>query len=186
MPATTPASVNGIDVPALSAAIDAIRADPPKGKTTWTIHSKWVGGTRTDHHVKGCSIGGGFIERPFTIKVDEPKELCGTNDYANPQEYLLAAINACMMVGYSAVAALMGIKLTKLEVETKGDIHLHGFLGIDEKVAPGYLGLEQTVRVAGSGTKEQFAKLHDVVRATSPNYYNITTAVPLKSRMIVE
>ena len=52
------------------------------------------------------------IGRHFVISIDEPLELCGTNQYPNPQEYLLAATNACMIVGYVAVAALMGVKLT--------------------------------------------------------------------------
>ena len=46
------------------------------------------------------------VTKDFTIRVDEPYELCGANQFANPQEYLLAALNACMIVGYSAVCAL--------------------------------------------------------------------------------
>jgi uncharacterized OsmC-like protein len=179
-------AINGIDVASLSASINAIKADPSKGETSWRVLSRWMGGTRSDHHVRGYVIGGAFVERPFVIKIDEPHELAGTNQYPNPQEYLLAATNACMMVGYSAVAALMGIRLDKLEVETTGGIDLRGFLGISEHVAPGYLALEQTVRISGNASAEQFARLHDIVRATSPNYFNITHAIPTNSRMIVE
>ena len=39
-----------------------------------------------------------------------------------------------MIVGYSAVCALQGIKLEELRIETEGDIDLRGFLGI------GFLG----------------------------------------------
>lgn len=180
------AATNGIDTTALRGAIDAIKADAAAGQTNWTIRSRWVGGTRADHHIAGCTIGGQYIERPFVLKTDEPQALCGTNQFANPQEYLLAGMNACMMVGYAAVAALMGIKLTKLEVETTGDIDLRGFLGLAPGVPAGYPKLEQVVRIAGDGTREQFAKLHDTVRATSPNYYNITRAVPTESVMVVE
>jgi uncharacterized OsmC-like protein len=180
------AATNGIDVAALRGTVDAIKADPTKGRTSWCIRSRWMGGTRSDHHVGGCGIGGQFIERPFVIKTDEPHQLCGTNQFANPQEYLLASINACMMVGYAAVAGLMGIRLTKLEVETTGDIDLRGFLGLAPDVPAGYPKLEQTVRIAGSGTPEQFARLHDTIRATSPNYFNITRAVPTNSTLIVD
>jgi len=99
---------------------------------------------------------------------------------------LMAGLNACMMVGYAAVAATMGITLTKLEVETKGDIDLRGFLGIDATVPAGHRGLTQTVHIAGDATDEQFARLHDVIRATSPNFYNTTKAIPLESRLVVE
>lgn len=182
----TPSTINGIDVPALRESIEAIRTNPSLGATRWKINSRWDGGTRSDHRVAGFEIGGEFVERPFTIKVDEPKELGGTNHYANPQEYLLAALNACMVVGYSAVAALMGITLTALEIETSGNIDLQGFLAISDRIPAGYPSLEQTVRVSGDGTAEQFAKLHDAVRATSPNFFNLTRDVPVNSRMIVE
>lgn len=185
-PAPTQATVNGIAVAELRQSIDAIGADNTRGHTSWCVNSQWMGGTRSDHHIEGCSIGGQFVKRPFVIKVDEPQELAGTNQFANPQEYLLAALNACMMVGYTAVAALMGVKLTKLEVQTRGDIDLRGFLGIGDRVPAGYVALEQEVHIAGSGTPEEFSRLHDIVRATSPNFFNITRAVPVRSRMIVE
>lgn len=177
---------NGIDTAALRSAIDAMAADPAKAQTGWSITSRWQGGTRSDHHVQSFSIGGQVVRRPFVIKVDEPLELCGTNQHANPQEYLLAALNACMMVGYSAVSALMGVKLTKLEVVTTGDIDLRGFLGIDPAVPAGYERLKQEVRIAGDGTPEQFEQIHATVRATSPNFFNINRAVAVQSELVVE
>lgn len=185
-PAALPATVNGINVVALQDCAEAVKRNPAEGKTSWSVASVWKGGTRSDHNVNGCSIGGKFIPRAFTMRSDEPEELCGTNRFANPQEILMAGLNACMMVGYAAVAATMGITLTRLEVETKGDIDLRGFLGIDAAVPAGYRGLSQTVHIAGDGTEEQFARLHDVIRATSPNFYNMTKAIPLDSRLVVE
>lgn len=178
--------INGIDVAALRACVADVTRSPERGKTSWSIQSVWKGGTRSDHHVTQIAIGGTNIPRGFTIAIDEPLELCGTNQFANPQEYLLAALNGCMMVGYSAVASLMGITLTRLEVSTSGDIDLRGFLGIAPSVAAGYPELEQEVRIAGSGTEEEFRRLHDIVRATSPNFFNITRAIPVKSRMTVQ
>ena len=178
--------LNGIDLEALRSAIARIEADPDRGQTRWKIRSQWVGGTRSDHHVDGFEIGGQMVDRRFKIRIDEPCELTGTNQFANPQEYLLSAMNACMMVGYVAVATVMGVKLTKLEVETTGDIDLRGFLGIDETVKPGYDSLKQVVHIAGNGTPEQFAKMHEVVKRTSPNYFNVTTPIRVESEMVVE
>jgi uncharacterized OsmC-like protein len=179
-------TVNGIDVTALKETIAAIEANPDAGQTRWTVKSRWDGGTRTDHFVDGVDIGGQKVDREFRIQIDEPCELCGTNQYANPQEYLLAATNACMMVGYATVAAVMGVKLTKLELEITGDIDLRGFLDIDANVARGYERLHYTVRIAGDGTREQFEKMHEVVQRTSPNYYNISNPIKLTSDLVVE
>jgi len=179
-------TVNGINVSALRQAIAAMTEKPEEATTQWRVKSRWVGGTRTDHFVDGYGLGGQTIDRQFQIQVDEPRELCGTDQFANPQEYLLAATNACMMVGYTAVAAVMGVRLTKLELEVTGEIDLRGFLDIDRSVPPGYRSLHFTVRVAGDGTREQFEKMHEVVRRTSPNYYNMSHAIELKTDLVIE
>ena len=186
MSTKTTSKINGIDVEALQGAIDAVAENPAAGATSWKVRSEWVGGARTDHFVEGTRIGGKELDRSFVLRADEPYELCGNNEYANPQEYLMAGLNACMMVGYSAVAALMGIELEKLEIELDGDIDLRGYLGIDPHVAPGYEGLRQTVRIAGNATQEQLEELHRTVLATSPNFFNITNSIPVNSKLILE
>jgi len=177
--------LNGIDVEALQGAIEAVKADPAAGATFWKVRSEWVGGARADHVTEGTRIGGETPDRRFKLSTDEPLELCGTNEHANPQEYLMAGLNACMMVGYAAVAALMGIELKSLEVELEGDIDLRGFLGIDPSVARGYENLRQTVRISADASREQLEQLHATVQDTSPNFYNITRAIPTRSQLVV-
>jgi hypothetical protein len=80
----------------------------------------------------------------------------------------------------------MGVTLTKLELEIVGDIDLRGFLDIDPNAPRGYRSLHYTVRIAGDGTPVQFEKMHEVVRRTSPNYYNITNPIELTGDLVVE
>lgn len=183
---TLTTKINGIDVAALKQAIANITANPDAGQTRWKVTSRWNGGAQTDHLVDGVDIGGQRIDRKFQIQIDEPCELCGTNQHANPQEYLLAATNACMMVGYATVAAVMGVTLTNLELEITGDIDLRGFLDIDASVPRGYESLHYTVRIAGDGTRAQFEKMHEVVQRTSPNYYNMANPIKMESTLVVE
>lgn len=179
------ATVNGINTSDLEGAIDAITANPANGQTRWCVKSRWIGGTRSDHHVESFRIGVVDVPRTFKLSSDEPRELCGTNEHPNPQEYFLSALNACMMVGYAAVAARMGVNLSKIEVCTTGDIDLRGFLGIDPSVPAGYESLQQTVHLAGDATPEQLTRIHNIVKATSPNYFNVTRAVPTNSRLVI-
>ena len=181
-----PAVVNGINVDDLFALIDGVRRDAAKGKTNWRVITTWQGQTRSRAQVEGFGIGGERVPRRFSIDIDEPCELGGSNRFANPQEHLLAALNACMMVGYVAQCAVRGITLESLEIETDGKIDLRGFLGIDPAVAPGYETLSYTVRIKGSGTKEQFAEIYEAVMATSPNFYNVSRPVTLKPSLVVE
>jgi uncharacterized OsmC-like protein len=180
-----PEAINGIDTIALRGAIEAIAENLELGQTNWRVSSEWRGGTRSDARVTQYQIGGERIEKDFTIQVDEPFELCGSNQFPNPQEYLLAALNACMMVGYAALCALEGIELDELRIETEGDIDLRGFLGIDGSVRPGYDQLRQTVVLRGDGTPEQFERIHSIVLRSSPNYFNVSTAVPVRARLVV-
>lgn len=182
---TKTAMLNGIDTEKLQSAIDEIKQDHTKATTRWEVTSHWKGGARSDTRVTHCSIGGKRIPKDFTIRVDEPIELCGTDQYPNPQQYLLAALNACMIFGYSAVCAHQGIELEDLRIETEGEIDLRGFLGLDATVKPGYEQLRYTVYVKGKGTPEQFEQIHRTVMTTSPNYFNLATAIPLKPRLVV-
>lgn len=183
--ATEPRVVNGINVDDLEALVDSVRDDPSNGKTCWRVTNAWRGRTRSRACVEGFEIAGERVDRRFAIDIDEPTELGGGNAYANPQEYLIAALNACMTVGYVALAALKDIELQSLEIETTGEIDLRGFLGLDVEVPPGYEGLNTVVRIKGSGTEEAFAEIHELVMATSPNVYNITKAVRLNSTLVV-
>lgn len=182
---TQPTTLNGINTDALRGAIEAVRLDPAKGMTHWQVTSHWRGGARSDTRVTEYVIGGRRVPKDFTIRIDEPLELCGTNQFANPQEYLLAALNACMIVTYVAYCALEGIELEELRIETDGDIDLRGLFSLDPAVRAGYDQLRYTVHIKGNGTPEQFERIHRIVMTASPNYFNLARAIPLKSRLVV-
>lgn len=179
-------TVNGLDVDALHGVINEVKNDPAKGIVEFKVKTAWHGQTRSQTSVESYKLGGNEIKRRFTISADEPLELLGENTAANPQELLMAALNACMSVGYVAGAAVQGITLSKLEIETIGQLDLRGFLGIDANVKPGYDSLQYVVRIAGNGTPEQFREIHENVIKTSPNYFNVSRPVRLDAKLEVE
>jgi uncharacterized OsmC-like protein len=183
---TTPNIVNGINVDDLKALIAGVAEDASKGKTNWRVATTWQGQARSRSEVTGFGIGGEDVPRRFSFEIDEPLELGGGNEFANPQEHLIAALNACMTVGYVAQCAVRGITLESLEIETEGEIDLRGFLGVDPSVSNGYESLSYTVRIKGDATEEQFAEIHEAVQATSPNFYNVSQAVRLNPKLVVE
>jgi len=181
-----PAVINGIDVEFVTAAVKAVAADSAVGQTHWQVSSDWKGGARSDTRVSSYRIGGQTVNKDFTVKIDEPIELGGTNQYANPQEYLLSAVNACMIVTYVVYAALHGITLESLRIDTEGDIDLRGLFSLDASVKAGYEELRYTVHIKGDGTPEQFEQLHRTVMSASPNYYNMANGIAMKSRLVIE
>ena len=167
-------------------AVDEFKRDASKATTSWRVATTWQGQARSRAEVTGFRIGGEDVPRRFTFDIDEPYELGGSNRLANPQEHLIAALNACVTVGYVVQCTVRGIILESLAIESEGEIDLRGFLGIDPNVANGYESLRYTVRIKGNGTKEQFAEVHDAVMATSPNFYNVSRPVALKPTLVVE
>lgn len=178
--------INGIDTEALKGAMAAISQDASKGVCKFQVSTRWRGGTKTETSVDSWAIGGEEKPRGFTIRTDEPPELLGEGVEANPQEVLFAGLNACMMVGYSTCCAMHGIKLKSLSIETKGELDLRGFLGLDPNVKPGYEEVHYTVRIKGDGTPEQFEQVHRTVMASSPNYFNIANPIRMVPHLVVE
>lgn len=185
MTTTSSATINGVDTEALKQVMAEVSEEPAKGLVTFAVTSTWKGGTRSDAHVSGFELGGERVTRDFTIPVDEPEELLGTNVFPNPQEYLLAALNGCMIVGYAAAAAMEGVTLSKLQIEADGDIDLRGFLGL-APVRPGYEELRYTVRIAGDGTEEQMRAIHESVQNHSVNRDNLANPIKLVPELVVE
>jgi uncharacterized OsmC-like protein len=182
----TSSRVNGLDLDALNEVVQEITRDPRKGMVAFRVRSAWRGQTRSRSTVDSYTIGGQEVHRHFEVDVDEPHELLGQNSAPNPQEMLMTALNACIMVGYVAGAAVKGIALEKVEIETAGELDLRGFLGIDPDVRPGYEAIRYTVRIKGNGTPEQFREIHETVMKTSPNYFNVSRPIRIDAALEVE
>jgi uncharacterized OsmC-like protein len=177
--------VNGIDRAALSEMVDAIGQEPGLAKTGFEVTTRWAGQTRSETVVEGFTLGGKRIERQHRIVADEPCELLGTDSAPNPQELLMAAFNACIMVGYVAGAATRGIRLDSVEIRTRGTLDLRGFLGLSDDVAPGYESMDYEVRIKGDATPAQFEEIHQGVMKTSPNYFNFSRPIRVNGSLLV-
>lgn len=175
--------VNGLDLEALDAAVAAIEQDVASGSVQFKVKTEWRGQTRSESIVESCKIGGETVPRAFTIVADEPNELLGSNSAPNPQELLMSAVNACMIVGYVAQAAVRGVELDDCRIETEGELDLRGFLGLDDSVPPGYRRINYTVHLSGSGTREQYEEIHQAVMSTSPNYFNLAQPIQMCGRL---
>ncbi len=97
----------------------------------------------------------------------------------------MAAVNACMMVGYVAGASLRGVNLESVEILTKGKLDLRGFLGLSDEVIPGYESIDYEVRIKGDGTAEDYEAIHQTVMKTSPNYFNLSRPIAMNAKLTV-
>jgi uncharacterized OsmC-like protein len=174
---TVKSRVNGLDLVALGETVEAIEKDASKAVVAFDVTTSWTGQTRSESTVTGYTLGGERIARSHKIVADEPCELLGRDSAPNPQELLMAAFNACIMVGYVAGASVNGIRLDSVEIKTRGELDLRGFLGLSDEVLPGYESIAYEVTIKGDGTPEQFEEIHKNVLKTSPNYFNISRPI---------
>jgi len=179
------ARVNGLDLKALGDVVEAIEKDAGQAKAAFEVTTRWAGQTRSESVVEGFTLGGERVSRTHKIVADEPFELLGGDSAPNPQELLMAAFNACITVGYVAGASIKGINLESLEIRTRGELDLRGFLGLSDTVPPGYEEIEYQVRIKGDGSREQSEEIHQTVLKTSPNYFNISRPIRVNATLSV-
>lgn len=172
--------VNGVDTGQLFATIDAVKADPSKARCAFFATTRWKHGTVSDCEVSRYELGGETIPQQYTMRVDEPAALLGTDQAPNPQMMLFAAINACVLNTFVVNASARGIHLESLELDLEGELDLRGFLAIDEHVNPGYDELRILFRVRADATREQLQQCLDAGTRYSPNFQSMSRPVHVK------
>lgn len=147
--ATTPMSVNGVDIDTLMGTVNAIKEDPGLGACRFRASNAWLDGNHNRSTVTGFYGARQEIahKQTFTMDADEPAILAGKDEGANPVEHLLHALASCLTTSMVAHAAVRGIEIEELESRLEGDIDLRGFLGLDASVPKGYTDIRASFRV---------------------------------------
>jgi len=173
--------VNGVDLDRLSGTIDAVTADPALARFQFRARNQWIDGGYNRTTIKGF-YGAGQEDatrtQPFTVDADEPPVLLGENRAPNAGEFVLHALAACLTGTIVYHAAARGIALDGLETTIQGDLDLHGFLGLDSSVRPGYEQIEVTITATGDFDDNQLAELASLVRY-SPVRDIVSNPVPV-------
>ena len=162
---------NGVDVDKLLATIDAIKANPELANFQFRAETEWKSGGHSRTRVQsfhGAGAEDTSRSKPFAMEADEPPVLLGSNAGPNAVEIVLAGLASCLAVGFAYNAAARGIGIDQLTLSVAGNIDLHGFLGLPEKVRPGYRDIRVRCRVKSDATREQLMELCDYVQKTSP------------------
>jgi len=141
--------VNGVNLEILNGTVQAIADDPELGKCRFRATNAWHGGT--DNRTTVSGFYGAKQEIPhkqqYVMRADEPPILAGGDEGANPVEYLLSALAACVTTSMVAHAAVRGIHIDSLESELEGDIDINGFLGLSSSTPKGYTDIRIRFRV---------------------------------------
>jgi uncharacterized OsmC-like protein len=176
-----PNIVNGVDVTALSQTLDAIRHESKLGAFQFRANNTWLGGG-LNRSTFGGFFGAGREQtraKSFSFSADEPPVLLGGDKGANPVEFVLHALAACLTTTMVYHAAARGIDIRTVSSEVEGDIDVRGFMGLSEEVRKGYSHIRVTLRVASEAPAEQLASLAKF----SPVYDIVSNSLPVEVRV---
>ena len=173
-----PSVINGVDVTGLFGTIDAVNADTELAKFRFRADNTWIDGGHNRSTIQGfygCRKEDDSRGEPFVLDADEPPVLLGGDAGANPVEFILHGLAACMTTSMVYHAAARGIEIGAVDSALEGDIDLRGFLGISDEVRKGYQSIRVRMRVKSDAKAEALRELVEY----SPVYDVVSKSVPV-------
>jgi uncharacterized OsmC-like protein len=175
---------NNVNVTALFNTIDAVKQDAQLADFRFRASNLWIDGGHNRSTIKGfygCRDEDSLRTQTFTLDADEPEVLLGQDKGANPVEFVLHALAACMTTTMVYHAAARGIEIKAVESSLEGDLDLRGFLGLSDEVRKGYRQVRVNFKVQcntdASLLRElaQFSPVYDMISNSLPVEVNIET-----------
>jgi uncharacterized OsmC-like protein len=179
---TTDTIRNGVDTGRMFATLDLIKQQPELAKFQFRATNRWLGGAHNRSSIKDFYAAGGedtSRSEGFEIDAGEPAILLGTDTGANPAEYLLHALAACLTTTIVYVAAARKVELTSVESTLTGDMDVRGALGVDDEPRNGFEHISVSFRISGDAPEEKLREVVERAQQRSAVYDMVTHGVPV-------
>lgn len=124
---------------------------------TFKAKSKLVEGLQVDNTV-----------RNFTMRMDEPVSLGGTDTGMNPVEAQLIALGSCLTIVAGAFAKAHNIDLQEFWVELEGDLDPDGFLRGAPGVRMGFNQVRVTPHIKSNSSSEEIEEFMTFIKSRCP------------------
>jgi uncharacterized OsmC-like protein len=173
---------NGVDTEQLYGTLDLLGETPSLGAFTFRATNRWLGGAHNRSTIQafyGAGQEDSSRTEAFQIDAGEPAILLGTDTGANPAEYLLHALAACLTTSIVYVAAARKVELTSVESTLTGDMDVRGALGVDDEPRNGFERIGVSFRVTGHAPEEKLREIVERGRQRSAVYDMVTNGVPV-------
>jgi len=182
MSTTAETTRNGVSTQQLYGTLDAIKADPSIAKFQFRARNRWIDGahnrtTIRDFYAANQEDTSRTAE--FVIDAGEPAILLGSDTGANPAEYLLHALAACLTTSLVYVAAARGVHLTEVESTLEGDMDVQGALGLSDDYRNGFEQIRVSFSVKGDASDEKLREIVTRAYHRSAVFDMVTNGVPV-------
>ena len=117
--------------------------------------------------------------RDFSITIDEPEKLGGTNKGPNPMEILLASLAGCLDFTGTIIAEEMGYELQEFELEVQGDLDPRGAMGKAD-VPMGFQEIRVDVKDVKGIPKEDIPEFIEKIQNRCPVDNTLEDGVEIK------
>ena len=176
--ATISGIINGVNVDRLGDTVAAVQQNTNLAKSQFRATNRWINGGHNRSTIQGFYAAGQedtTRTKPFVLDADEPPVLLGHDQGANPVEFVLHALAACLTTSLVYHAAARGIRVESIESSLEGDLDLQGFLGLSDQVRRGFKEIRATFAVKSDASPEQLREL----TTFSPVYNIVSNPVPV-------
>ena len=116
--------------------------------------------------VKGMQVEN--TARNFSVRVDEPENMGGSNSGLTPMEAMLIALGSCQVIVASAFARYHEIDLQEFRIDLEGDFDLDGFQQGKKGVRMGFQEVRLTPHIKSSSSPEAIQKFMKFVESRCP------------------
>jgi uncharacterized OsmC-like protein len=180
--------MNGLDLDAMTATVQALKADPKLAKFQFRARNRWIDGGENRSTIKDF-YGAGGEDRSRTAAFEftngEPPVLLGNNEGANPVEFLLHALAGCVTTTTVLHAAARGIRIESISTELEGDIDLQGLLALDDGVPAGYRAIRMRMDIDADCSDAELDDLLRFAQRHSPVCNTVCRPVPVTVGRVV-
>ncbi len=170
-----------ITMPSFKETYESIKKDWNAGEKNFNVECDML----PEGMQVSCSMGNPGGE-PFTLLIDAPGGLDGTNKGPSPLLVILSSIGGCIIAVTRFWAKIMDIEIEEMKVFSRGHINLGAIFGIDDSKPAGYDVLEPVIRIKAKAPKEKVNELMDKVFKHCPVITNFGGLCPIKAKVQIK
>lgn len=162
---------------AVSQTIDAIAKNPDMAKLLYKSQTRLVKDVLCTAKVRNFE----------PMAIDEPAPFGGGDTAMSPADLVLVALGTCQEIMYSALASVMDIPLESVSVELKGNLDLHGLLGMgaDKGIPPGFQAISYVTTINSPANEETLKQLVDTVESQCPILDTLVRSVSVQGKAVL-
>lgn len=118
--------------------------------------------------------------RNFSLVVDEPPALGGSDEGANPVEYVLAGFAGCLNVVAHLVAQELGFKIHTLQIEAEGRLNPQRLLNHPTLDRAGFKDIGVQLHVHAEADEPTLARWVSIIESRCPVADNLGQPTPVR------